>query len=123
MSDVWGLVSFNKYVEYGQVYEKRAIDFYTATGGTETGAERSDAILSMFLLASAQLSLIFVIGMIIFLFIPSNKVQYGLLAFVIALAFVSYLQFIATGDWTPYLIKPLLWAFNPGLIPAVEAVA
>jgi len=109
LQDVWTYVTFGKFVDYSQGFEKRAVDYFKA----ETGALKSDAMLSLFTLGLAQVSFILLIGTVTFIVIPSDKKVYFLLTIFFAFLFVSFLHFTATGDPVIGLLKlPQYWVFG-----------
>jgi len=124
LQDVWTYVTFGKFVDYSQGFEKRTVDYFNA----DTGALKSDAMLSMFMLGVAQVSFILLIGTITFVIIPSEKKIYFLLTIFLAFLFVSFLHWNATGDFVIGILKlPQYYFYGlpkgaTGLIDANTAV-
>lgn len=106
-SDFFKYFTFSKFADYEHAYEIRATDFYTSTG-----VLRSDALLSMFILAMAQLSFIMLLSTMAWVIIPSDSPILAGLTFLLVIGFVSVLNYYATGSALLSIFKVLGWAIH-----------
>ena len=106
-------LTFQKFYDYSDAYEKRSIDFFHA----ETGTLKADAFLSLVLLGVAQVVALLMLTMIFWAVIPTSKKRYLSIAFILAFVVLSLTMFFANGDLMLSIFKPIVWLLQ-GEVPA-----